>query len=139
MLLMLCITIFGCGAEQSTEKLGNGEVDVDLTQLSSTIIYSEVYNMMNTPKDYLGKTIKISGQYYAQFYEPTQQYYNYVLIADATACCQQGIEFVLSGEHTYPDDYPDNLSLISVTGVFSTYDELGVTYYYLAADEYTPL
>ena len=36
-------------------------VDVDLTRLSSTMVYSEVYNMMNAPGDYIGKTIKMTG------------------------------------------------------------------------------
>ena len=34
-------------------------VDVDLTRLSSTMVYSEVYNMMNAPGDYIGKTINL--------------------------------------------------------------------------------
>ena len=38
-------------------------VDVDLTRLSSTMVYSEVYNMMYTPGDYIGKTIKMTGQF----------------------------------------------------------------------------
>ena len=38
-------------------------VDVDLTRLSSTMLYSEVYNMMNAPGDYIGKTIKMTGQF----------------------------------------------------------------------------
>lgn len=36
-------------------------VDVDLTRLSSTMVYSEVYNMMTVPGDYIGKTIKNDG------------------------------------------------------------------------------
>ena len=36
-------------------------VDADLTRLSSTMVYSEVYNMMYTPGDYIGKTIKMTG------------------------------------------------------------------------------
>ncbi len=38
-------------------------VDVDLTRLSSTMVYSEVYNMMYAPDDYIGKTIKMTGQF----------------------------------------------------------------------------
>ena len=44
-------------------------VDVDLTSLSSTMVYSEVYNMMNAPGDYIGKTIKMTGQFV--YYETT--------------------------------------------------------------------
>ena len=39
----------------------SGEPDVDLTTLSSTMVYSEVYNMMCEPDRYLGKRIKMNG------------------------------------------------------------------------------
>ena len=45
-----------------------------------------------------------------------------MLISDATACCAQGIEFVLAGEHTYPDDYPELGSEIVIHGIFNTYE-----------------
>lgn len=38
----------------------SGEPDVDLTTLSSTMVYSEVYNMMCEPDRYLGKRIKMN-------------------------------------------------------------------------------
>ena len=40
-----------------------GVVDVDLTRLSSTMVYSEVHNIVYTPGDYIGKTIKMMGQF----------------------------------------------------------------------------
>ena len=36
-------------------------VDVDLTTLSSTMVYSEVFNMMMEPIAYEGQTIKMDG------------------------------------------------------------------------------
>ena len=45
------------------------------------------------------------------------------IIADATACCSQGIEFVLKDDYTYPDDYPEEGGDICVVGVFDTYQE----------------
>jgi hypothetical protein len=116
-----------------------GDADVDLTALSSTMVYAEVYNMMTSPDDYIGKTIKMSGPYYASYYEETEQYYHYVVIEDATACCQQGLEFVWSGEHSYPADYPDDNTRVEVTGVFDSYEELGTTYYHLVVDDIVEL
>ena len=109
-------------------------IDVDLTALSSTMIYSEVYNMMVTPDSYIGKTIKMKGQF--AVYQATDesgafipdQIYFACVIADATACCSQGLEFILTGEHSYPDDYPELNSEITVTGTFETYDENGFKY-----------
>lgn len=109
-------------------------IDVDLTKLSSTMVYSEVYNMMYTPDDYVGKTIKMEGQF--AIYQATDengalipdQIYFACVIADATACCSQGLEFVLAGEHTYPNDYPELGSEITVTGTFELYEEDGYQY-----------
>ena len=109
-------------------------IDVDLTQLSSTMVYSEVFNMMYAPEGYIGKTVKMKGQlaiYQAVDKDGTpipDQMYFACVIADATACCLQGVEFVLAGEHTYPDDYPEPGSEITVTGTFEVYEEAGYQY-----------
>ena len=114
-----------------------GGVDLDLTALSSTMVYAEVFSMMSHPDEYMGRTIKMNGPYYSSFYDETGLYYHYVVIEDATACCQQGIEFVWNGEHAYPGGYPDNQTRIEVTGTFGSYDELGKTYYCILADDLT--
>ena len=109
-------------------------IDVDLTKLSSTMVYSEVYNMMYSPDDYVGKTIKMEGQF--AIYQATDENSNLIsgqiyfacVIADATACCSQGLEFVLAGEHSYPDDYPELGNEITVTGTFELYEEDGFQY-----------
>lgn len=98
-------------------------VDVDLTQLSSTMIYSEVYNMMTKPEDYIGKTVKMKGNFNLFSDEAQQNYYYACVIQDATACCSQGLEFILAGNKKYPDDYPKENEEITVTGVFETYFE----------------
>lgn len=72
-------------------------VDVDLTLMGSDLVYATVYQMMSKPEEYEGKTIRIEGKYYASYYPITDKYYNYCLIADALACCSQGLEFELAG------------------------------------------
>ena len=105
-----------------------GGIDVDLTKLSSTMVYSEVYNMMVSPDKYIGKTVKMNGAF--AFYEDpeTKKQYFACIIADATACCSQGLEFILTGEHTYPNNYPEVGSEITVTGTFELYTENGFQY-----------
>ena len=106
-------------------------VDVDLTLMGKDLIYATVYQMMSKPEEYEGKTIRIEGKYYASYYPVTDKYYNYCLIADALACCSQGLEFELGGDAVYPDDYPADQSQVIVTGVFETYtEEAGQTFYY---------
>ena len=112
----------------------SGSVDVDLTTLSSTVVYAEVYNMLTRPEGYMGKTIKLNGPYASSYYAETDLNYHYVIIEDAAACCQNGLEFIWNGEHRFPDDYPEEESRIEVIGVFGSYEELGRTYYYLSVD-----
>ena len=147
--VILCVCLFmffSCGSDKKTElqpeskaetsyskEKSPGKVDVDLSVLSGTMVYAEVYRIMSAPSDYVGKTMKIRGTYNASYYSPTQKYYSYVLVADATACCAQGFEFEWTGK-SYPEDYPENGETIEVVGVFGSYDELGTTYYSLTVD-----
>ncbi|MCR4929907.1 MAG: hypothetical protein K5988_07945 [Lachnospiraceae bacterium] len=104
------------------------DIDVDLTTLSSIMVYSEVYNMMLYPDDYIGKTVKMEGAF-AQYYdEATDKTYFACVIADATACCSQGLEFEPTEDYVYPDDYPADGENVCVIGVFDTYEE--GDYYY---------
>ena len=99
------------------------EIDVDLTVLSPTMVYSEVCDMMTSPGDYVGKTVKMDGLFAYYHDEAADAYYFACFIQDATACCAQGIEFVLAGDHVFPDDYPEPGDGIRVIGVFDTYRE----------------
>ena len=102
-------------------------IDIDLTRMSSTMIYGQVAGMMYLPEDYIGKTIRIRGVSSSEYYDVTDTTYYTVFVADAAACCAQGIEYVLT-DGAYPDEEEE----ITVTGVFELYDELGITYCRLA-------
>ena len=114
--------------ETNTESDNIQEYDVDLTALSSTMVYSEVYNMMMTPEDYVGKTIKMTGSFATFINEEDGRYIYGCVISDTTACCAQGIEFELTEDYKYPDDYPKDGDTICVTGTFDTYQEDQYTY-----------
>ncbi|MBQ9543987.1 MAG: hypothetical protein IJV00_02530 [Clostridia bacterium] len=108
-------------AAPATGAVQSDRIDVDLTQLSSTMVYSEVYSMLTEPEIFLGKKIKMKGSFaYAQ---GDGRYYFACIIADATACCSQGIEFVLGEERSFPDEYPGVGEEITVEGIFDTYYE----------------
>lgn len=113
--------------DSAVGQTGEG-IDVDLTTLSSTMVYSEVFNMMTVPEDYIGKKVKMTGSFAIYEDEETGQIYYACIISDATACCSQGIEFALKGDYAYPDDYPELESEITVIGEFETYEEDGTTY-----------
>ena len=97
--------------------------DVDLTTLSSTMVYGEVFNMLQNPYNYLGKTIRINGIAASFADETTSQIYHSCIVMDATACCAQGIEYELS-----EGEYPKNDEEITVTGVYDLFEEDGVLY-----------
>ena len=99
-------------------------VDYDLTEMGSDMVYATVYQMMIAPEQYVGKTFRIDGLYYAGKDERTGKYYQYCIIKDAQACCAQGVEFIWGdGSHIYPDEYPAEETEIEVQGTFKTYTE----------------
>ena len=121
---------------EQTQTSADG-VDVDLTVLSSTMVYSEVYNMLyNDPAHYLGKTVKARGGFSIYqlvtdgVLQPDPVSYA-CIISDATACCAEGMEFVLKDDLAYPDDYPELGTEITVIGEFQSYEENGMTWYHL--------
>ncbi len=113
------------------------DVDVDLTALSSTMVFAEVFNIMMSPDSYVGKRIKMGGAYNSEYLAAEDAQIHYVVIADATACCAQGLEFKLDGAPApvYPDDYPAANTYVEVTGTFDIYTSGDLEYYYVAASE----
>ena len=129
-------------SSKSKSKTKGNKIDVDLNNLNANVVYSQVYLMMTEPDKFIGKRIRMSGQfnvYAAQEGNPSgvTEYYA-IIIADAQACCQQGIEFVWPG-HTYPEGFPEVKSNASVTGIFEVYEENGKKYCRLIADTVEPL
>ncbi len=112
-------------------ETGTEGIDVDLTALSSTMVYSQVFNMMASPESFVGKTVKMKGMFSSFHDEEKDKTYFACIISDATACCSQGIEFVLTEDYSYPEDYPPEGDDICVEGVFDTYEEDDYTYYTL--------
>ncbi|SCX02191.1 hypothetical protein SAMN02910339_00359 [Lachnospiraceae bacterium YSD2013] len=106
--------------DESTEVT---DVDLDLTVLSKTMVYSEVYNIMVSPEDYIGKSIRMNGIYNTFIDDSTGIRYFYCIIQDATACCAQGIEFELTDDYSFPADYPESGDTVTVVGNFDTYME----------------
>lgn len=129
-------------SSKSKSKTKGNKIDVDLNNLNANVVYSQVFLMMTEPDKFIGKRIRMSGQfnvYAAEEGNPNgvTEYYA-IIIADAQACCQQGIEFVWPG-HTYPEGFPEVKSNASVTGIFEVYEENGKKYCRLVADTVEPL
>ncbi len=92
---------------------------IDLTGMSADMIYAVVYDMaMCRPEFYKDKTIKMEGLYsYYQDPNTNEEWYA-CIIEDARACCATGIEFIPLDNYKNPDDFPELLEPITVTGRF---------------------
>ena len=99
------------------------EVDFDLSAMSQTVMYAQVYDMVTNTDNYKDKRIRVRGTFNYYQNPDTKREYFAVLVNDATACCAQGIEFVLPESYKYPDDYPEQGTPIEVIGLYSVYTE----------------
>lgn len=114
---------------EKEQVLSNVEgVDIDLTALSSTVVYAQVYNMMYYPEKFVGKTIRMEGIFTDYLDMAKGKHYFACFIQDATACCSQGVEFEPVETYAYPDDYPKEGDTVVVEGVFDVYHEDGYEY-----------
>lgn len=129
-------TVVECppGRIETTTTPAPSKVDLDLTKMSATMIYSTIFDMLIMPEDYVEKIIKLSGWFETYTDPQTGEMYYAVVVPDATACCQQGLEFVWKGNHAYPDDFPKPGQNITVTGIYKMIENDGVTYTYLEAN-----
>lgn len=98
-------------------------IDIDLSQMSGTVAYAQVYQMMYEPEAYEGKTVRMAGYFDVFEDQDTGIVYTSCIIPDAAACCAQGFEFVWAGEHAWPEAYPEPGAFLTVTGRFETYLE----------------
>ena len=107
------------------ENMSHDGIDVDLTVLSPTMVYAEVFNMISYAPDYVGKKIRMQGPAVSYTDAEIGKTYYACLIQDATACCATGLEYVLPEGSEYPEDDEE----IIVTGVFDTYVDVdGIEY-----------
>ncbi|MBQ5755304.1 MAG: hypothetical protein IIV90_06510 [Oscillospiraceae bacterium] len=97
------------------------EPDIDLTIMNANMVYAQVLQMTQDPESYVGKTVRLEGEYYSA--PGPQKTYYFAYVSDAAACCSQGLEFVL--EENTPEEYPPEGAFILLEGVFETYTEEG--------------
>lgn len=103
------------------EEIDDGEIDVDLSELSGIVAYSEVCNIISDLDNNKGKRIKIRGL--LEYYEDpeTKEKIFGCTVMDATACCSLGLMFVPVDDTNLPEKY----SIVNVTGVLEVYEKDG--------------
>ena len=114
---------------KSEEPKADGQVDYDLSSMGPDMVYATIYQMMIDPKSYVGKSFKVTGNYYSSYSKENDQYYHFCMVKDAAACCAQGLELLWADESMNKhENCPDEEALVTVEGVFETYEEGQNTY-----------
>ena len=102
--------------KSSKKESDSNKIDIDFTKYNYNMASAMIYDMFMNQEEYLGKRVRIKGQFYASVDD--FGLFFAVLLYDATACCQTGFSFE-DNKRKYPDDYPPILSDIEMTGVYS--------------------
>ncbi len=118
------------------EKSKRPKIDLDMTKLNYNMVSSLIFNMMVESEKYLGKRIKIAGKFYSEFDEDNLIRHYSVLIWDNTACCQVGLQFIREGDYEFPKDYPEQMTPVEISGIYSIKEINGMDYVYLACDDF---
>lgn len=136
--LFIGVLFNSCGKKIDKTSNNNGEnFDYDLSDMNYNIVSSMNFDMAINPEKYYNKTIKMKGQFFSLEEDGGKRFYSCV-VYDPTVCCQAGIDFVMSTDKKYPDDFPAEEAYIEITGPytdFSSFFEDGRSYSGILCDE----
>ena len=127
LLSLVPLTSCGSAGETTGPQTEAAAPDLDLTILSSTLVFSELQNITANPDNYAGQSIRMRGQCQTYYNELAGSVYHAVTVADTTSCCAQGLEYVLPDEASYPADGSE----ATIVGRLAPYEENGYIYFHL--------
>ena len=122
MMSFLLLNMVGCESDEEQGNYVTGE-SIDLTEMSDTMSYVSLTNILMDPYANSGKKIKLKGKYTINIDENTGKEYPTCINEDATNCCFVMIEFLQGKEAKYPDDYPEVDESIIIEGIFEIYED----------------
>ena len=129
LLYVSVVMFFSCVKAGEAESIPQETIDIDLSQVNSIVVFSQVSNMYTGPWNYLDAIIRISGT--LSFFDDTDgRRYSMVMVQDASACCAQGIEFESDDQGLSENSLSEDDKII-VTGRFKLYQEDGYSRIYL--------
>ena len=148
-LIIMMISLFSCRkakplvvnvdtskADLEALSANSSKIDIDMTKMSVTMIYSQIFNMLIMPEEYENKMIKVKGAFEIYPNEQGEIDCFTLTVMDATACCKEGLDFIWLGDHSYPEDYPKQGDEITITGQYKSFEnEEGITRSYLYVSE----
>lgn len=132
-ILLFCII---CSISAGCEfAAADKDVDFDLSIMTSTLAFAQMQNIMQGPDNFIGKTMKIKGEYSSAYFGKTQQFYHFISVVDQITCCQETMEFILAGKKKTIQDYPYEGDQIELTGTFKKYIEEEKPFYHLVVND----
>ena len=87
------------------------------------MVYAQVYKMVTEPVKFIGKRVKMKGVFSSYYDEETKKRYYGCVIADALACCSQGLAFELAKERKFPEEFPAEGAAIIIVGDYEMVEE----------------
>jgi len=122
--------------EKTKKSTSKEKIDYDLSNWNYNMLTGLNFDMAIDTEKYRGKTFKMRGQFFSVVDEESGRRFYSCLKYDETACCQVGIDFVLSGNKKYPDDFPPEKANIEVFGKYVSFEETnGFAYDAIICDE----
>lgn len=104
----------------SVPKDSHSDYDYDMTSMGKDMRYALTANIMNHPEEYLDRTIKADGTFYA--YPAGNDHWQYaIFISDTLGCCSAGIPMILSEDF----QKPENGAAITVCGTLKYVEYAG--------------
>ena len=116
-IVVLCIFSLANKSIAANSTSAN-HINIDLSRMSATMVYSMVFQMVTEPQKFIGKRIKMKGAFSSYQDEETGRRFFGCVIKDALACCSQGLAFETFKPRKYPKDFPNEGSSITIIGTF---------------------
>ena len=115
---IVALCLFSITSANATDKVSSNRVDIDLSRMSATMVYSMVFKMVTESQQFIGKTIKMKGAFSSYYDETVDRRFFGCIIKDALACCSQGLAFETAKPRKYPSEYPSEGTSITIIGTF---------------------
>jgi hypothetical protein len=96
-------------------------VDIDLAMIPDEDFSDKFAGIMYLqPDDYLGKTMRLIGEYNYRYIEDIDIWLHALVFEDEAGCCAYEVELGFS-EDNKPEKFPEDNTLISIIGEYTSY------------------
>ena len=99
----IAVLLFALNAS-AKDSGGNAskKIDIDLTRMSSTMVYAYVFKMVNEPTKFIGKRIRMKGVFSSYYDQETQKRYYGCVIEGGKITIIGDFEMAEEGNDAYP-------------------------------------